>query len=110
MADNTTNAYFQNVRAVRRKLTDAEILAQLAEEAAELAQAALKYRRCLDGTNPTPITRKEAHDVLVEELADVFVCVDALDGDYNSEASKDWKERKAERWAKRLNVDSAAEC
>lgn len=31
-----------------------EILAQLAEEASELAQAALKLRRALNGTNPTP--------------------------------------------------------
>ena len=36
-------------------LPKTEILAQLAEEAAELAQAALKLRRSLDGTNPTPV-------------------------------------------------------
>ncbi len=30
-----------------------ELLAQMAEEAAELAQAALKFRRVLDETNPT---------------------------------------------------------
>ena len=35
-------------------LPETEILAQLAEEASELAQAALKLRRALDGTNPTP--------------------------------------------------------
>lgn len=35
-------------------LPKTEILAQLAEEASELAQAALKMRRALDGTNPTP--------------------------------------------------------
>lgn len=35
-------------------LSKTEILAQLAEEASELAQAALKLRRAMDGTNPTP--------------------------------------------------------
>lgn len=35
-------------------LPKTEILAQLAEEASELAQAALKLRRALDGANPTP--------------------------------------------------------
>lgn len=35
-------------------LPKTEILAQLAEKASELAQAALKLRRALDGTNPTP--------------------------------------------------------
>ena len=41
---------------MQRKISDilpkTEILAQLAEEASELAQAALKLRRALDGTNP----------------------------------------------------------
>lgn len=105
MSDNTTNeAYAVNICAVRERLTDAEILAQLAEEASELAQAALKYRRCLDGTNPTPITNKEAHDRLCEELADVLVCVDALDGDPNCRAVKKCRENKAFRWANRLNA------
>lgn len=35
-------------------LPKAEILAQLAEEASELAQAALKLRRAIDKENPTP--------------------------------------------------------
>ena len=42
------------VDEIRLFLPDAELWAQLAEEAAELAQAALKIRRVLDGTNPTP--------------------------------------------------------
>ena len=39
-----------------KHLSLSERVAQLAEEAAELAQAALKYRRALDGVNPTPVT------------------------------------------------------
>ena len=35
-------------------LPKTEILAQLAEEASEPAQATLKLRRALDETNPTP--------------------------------------------------------
>ena len=35
-------------------LDKTEILAQLAEESSELAQAALKLRRAIDGKNPTP--------------------------------------------------------
>ena len=38
---------------IRDYLSDAEIVAQLAEEASELTQAALKLRRVFDGTNPT---------------------------------------------------------
>lgn len=40
-------------------LPKTEILAQLAEEASELAQAALKLRCALDGTNPTPKSVEE---------------------------------------------------
>ena len=55
-------------------LGEAEVLAQLAEEAAELAQAALKLRRVLDGRNPTPVAEWEARDNLKEEYTDVVHC------------------------------------
>ena len=54
-------------------LPKTEILAQLAEEASELAQAALKLRRALDGTNPTPKSVEECEENLLEELADIKV-------------------------------------
>lgn len=56
-------------------LPKTEILAQLAEEASELAQAALKLRRALDGTNPTPKSVEECLENIQEEMADVFVCL-----------------------------------
>lgn len=51
-------------------LPKTEILAQLAEEASELAQAALKLRRALDGTNPTPKSVEECLENIQEEMAD----------------------------------------
>ena len=51
-----------------------ELLAGLAEEAAELAQAALKLRRTLDGRNPTPVSTGDASRKLNEEFADVLLC------------------------------------
>lgn len=56
-------------------LPKTEILAQLAEEASELAQAALKLRRALDGTNPTPKSVEECRKAFEEEYADVMVCI-----------------------------------
>ena len=56
-------------------LPKTEILAQLAEEASEMAQAALKLRRALDGTNPTPKSVVECLENIQEEMADVFVCL-----------------------------------
>ena len=45
---------------IAENLSEEDILCQLAEEAAELAQAALKLRRAITGTNPTPASEDEA--------------------------------------------------
>lgn len=63
---------------IAKKLTKAAALEQMAEEAAELAQAALKYARILRGENPTPVTEREAIGYLSEEVADVLVCMDVV--------------------------------
>lgn len=65
-----------------KRITDllpaTEILAQMAEEASELSQAALKLRRAMDGVNPTPKTVPECWENFIEEYADVFLCINAL--------------------------------
>lgn len=50
-------------------------LAQLAEEAAELAQAALKLRRSLGYGTPTTTTEMEARQALIDEAGDVAFCL-----------------------------------
>lgn len=84
-------------------LSEAELLAQLAEEASELAQAALKLRRALDGTSPTPKSVRECRKALVEEIADVQVCVQALPltGEERIEICR-VESRKRRRWLDRL--------
>ena len=57
---------------IKQHIPQDELLAQLAEECAELSQAALKLRRALTGINPTPVTAEEARKNLVEETADVY--------------------------------------
>lgn len=87
---------------IRGKLSKPELLAQLAEEATELAHAALKYRRVCDGTNPTPVKENEALENLQEEIADVQLLIAVLD------LEKYWPiynriiTAKQKRWAKRL--------
>ena len=76
-----------------------DIFDQLAEEAAELAQAANKMARVMRGTNPANIDEKEAMKNVIEEYTDIHVVakdilelqVDGLQADY-----------KIDRWAKRL--------
>lgn len=82
---------------VRARLDDEEIYAQLAEEAAELAHAALKVRRILRGANPTPVDPDDACERVVEEASDVIAVLDTLRiaRDENRIAQKliRWKER-----------------
>lgn len=59
-------------KKIKQHLPQDELLAQLAEECAELSQAALKLRRALTGINPTPVAADEARRNLVEEAADVY--------------------------------------
>ena len=81
-----------------------EVLAQLAEEASELAQAALKLRRTMSKANPTPVTRHEAEEKLLEEIADVKLCLHV--GGFERVRDKIQVNRtisyKADRWLKRL--------
>ena len=87
---------------IKQRLPQDELLAQLAEECAELSQAALKLRRALTGINPTSVTVEEARKNLVEETADVYnvmgLLLDAAD---NAEIYSIIR-RKKERWLKRL--------
>ena len=64
---------------IAANLSDEDILCQIAEEASELSKAALKLRRVITGTNPTPVTQEEAIDNLIEEYADTIGAFWVLD-------------------------------
>lgn len=72
--------------------------AQLAEEAAELAQAALKMVRIYHGTNPTPVKLGEAMNMIKEEYTDVVHCATYLDVQVDYEQLK----KKDARWINRI--------
>lgn len=87
---------------IQEKVPQEELLALLAEEASELAQAALKLRRVYDGTNPTPVKLGAALANLKEELADVGLIVTVLELDkYQPEIMRIQRE-KLKRWVTRL--------
>lgn len=86
-------------------LPKTEILAQLAEEASEQAQAALKPRRALDGTNPTPKSVEECQKAFEEEYADVVNCIIALDMDDAAfDRMRKMQYEKEVRWLSRLEA------
>lgn len=75
-------------------------LCQLAEECAELAQAALKTKRVLEGRNPASTNIQDALSNLQEEVGDVLICVATLSTDFKIET--DTPLSKLERWVSRL--------
>lgn len=88
-------------REISHLITGDELLRQTAEEAVELAQAALKVIRVARGT--TPLDGETAVDMLVEEIADVQNCIAVLSerlpglqdkaNKISAEKMKRWKER-----------------
>lgn len=91
---------------IANRLSDAELLTQLAEECAELGHAALKLSRAMTGHNPTPVPTDAARAQVEEELADVLTCWAALKvsffGDDADDRIADIAEAKARRWLDRL--------
>ena len=78
------------------------LLEQLAEEATELSQAALKLIRAEKlSDNPTPANVSIASEQLIEELADVLVAADAV-GIQILESCDNSKWR---RWAARIKKE-----
>lgn len=88
-------------------LSEAELLAQLAEEATELAHAALKLRRTLSNDNPTPVNHDDALKNMIGEFADVALCAAVLGMDEYTADMEKIAESKASRWAQRLESADA---
>lgn len=97
---NVTDKHEKELYKIRSMVPPTEMLAGLAEECSELAQTALKLRRVLDGTNPTPKKEEEAIDDLYEEIADVRLYMEVLD--INWKYVWEIVEKKRNRWVKCL--------
>ena len=86
-------------------LSTEELLCQLAEECSELAQAALKLRRVENGTNPARVSEEDAVKNVLEEIADISLCIGLLG--FNTEeveaACREIMARKTDRWANSLD-------
>ena len=78
------------------------LLEQTAEECTELAHACLKEARRLRGENPTPCTEEERKAAIMEEIADVSICLSALD-DAGYTLSFAAVSAKQDRWCQRLD-------
>lgn len=92
-----------DLQYIETRLSLDEMMTQLAEEAAELAQAALKLRRAENKTNPTPVTALDAYANLFEEVADVMVCLHVAGVQLDPALWQPRMDKKLARWAQRLH-------
>ncbi len=99
----------EKVDYINEWLGENELLLALAEEAAELAQAALKLHRVRFCENPTPVTRAEATKHLNEEIGDTLLCWNVLVQRGEEENTFPWEndivplqQLKLDRWVRRL--------
>lgn len=79
----------------------AAMLEQMAEEAAELSKACLKLVRVIRGENPTPVTKNQAVDSVIEEYTDVMQCALELDLVADKNQIREKKMRFFRRWMAR---------
>lgn len=98
------------LRVIRDNLSEEDIFCQLAEEAAEVSQAALKLRRAITRTNPTPIDAETAKNKLLEEIADVVITLDVMMGDADWNVIWAFSVRKLDRWVERLKGTANTNC
>lgn len=92
------------IRTLETKVNEYQMAA---EEAAELAQAMLKYCRVCKHGSYTPMNPKDAMDAVIEEYADLLLAMEASfpncqgNARFYNNLERVYKE-KAERWTERL--------
>ena len=84
-------------KEIREAIGDPALYEGLAEEAVELAHAALKFARILRGENPTPADRWETKWSLIDEYSDLRIYSDILDLRIDAQVYSDKKERMVAR-------------
>ena len=88
---------------IARKIGEDGLLVQTAKECAELSKEVLKLARILRGDNPTPKSKAWVLQDVIEEIADVSLCIDILKETLGCYKSVDEiKEEKCNRWIERI--------
>lgn len=90
---------------VQQNLSQRAIILQLAEEASELAAAANKLVRVLDGENPSPVTPEQARLDILEEFGDVLNCADLIVTPMENIYIATERGEKCIRWAGRIQEE-----
>lgn len=100
--ENQVNELQKQAMRVDTLASTEQVLRQLAEEASEVSQAALKMVRVFENT--TPVSFQEAKSKLNEEITDVFNCLTVLNKKVNGvcRVDREMQIKKMKRWAERM--------
>lgn len=98
-----------DIEYIKGRLSTSDLLAQLAEEAAELGQAAGKCYRHENGINLPNRSEAECWKNLSEELADILLVCAALDIDCMSAEVIETMCFKKARWVNRLKEEEVSD-
>ena len=101
----STLALCPEILFIREQLSPADQFGQVAEEAVELAHAAMKMQRILNGTNPTPVTEKEALGKVMEEICDLYNALEVLKLDVSLKY-EGIRKKKMTRWVERIKKEA----
>lgn len=103
--------WMEAVEAVQARLKRPELLAALAEDAAELSRAAMKHRRAITGENPTKYSEMTTRMAMWDALLSVMTCLAAMGYDPAEivKSERGAVQRKLILWASRLEEDEEDE-
>lgn len=89
---------------IQENIDERVMLELIAEEAAELSQAALKHIRSKYKGNPTPKSAFETYDALIEEVRDLNTVLMVAGLQTVNYANVKENEAKIQRWASRIEL------
>lgn len=84
MYSNKLLDVIEKSRHVGQRYNASHVEDQLIEEMAELTQALIKFRRATGHGCHTPVSQQDAIDGVIEETADVIVCLSQLTGNFSN--------------------------
>ena len=89
---------------ILNKIGTPAVLEQCAEECAELTHACLKLSRKIRDENPTPREYKDIRESVIEEISDVYLCIDFIIDRLNINPWDliEMESKKKQRWVDRL--------
>lgn len=89
---------------ILNKIGTPAVLEQCAEECAELTHACLKLSRKIRDENPTPREYKDIRESVIEEISDVYLCIDFIIDRLNINPWDliEMEQKKKQRWVERL--------